>query len=62
MNVELSWSGDIVMMTSDDLRKLADEMDKANSAGTDLHHPLGEIHMYPDHTVALVATYCYADV
>ncbi len=51
---------DMVKMTSSDLRKLADQMDQASGVSTDIHHPLGEIHMYPDHTVAVVAPYCQA--
>ncbi len=49
---------DLVKMTSSDLRKLADKMDQASSAGTEIHHPLGDIHMYPDQTVAVVAPCC----
>lgn len=57
--VEITAS-DVVKMSSDDLRKLADQMDKASGAGSDIRHPLGEIHMYPDRTVALIAPYCEA--
>lgn len=49
---------DIVRMSSSDLRKLADQMDGANWVGTEIHHPLGEIHMYSDRTVAVVSSYC----